>query len=87
MTLIQDLSAIGVVYPHFSGVVGKAIDEISRTHLNDDDREILSCMMKGWIESDMKIPGNISYQMVIDLMHRFGVDPTPIEHELEKFKK
>jgi len=52
-----------------------------------DDREIiiLTSFLESWINDDMKLSGRISYQDVIDLLNKFGVDSSPIEKKLNSY--
>jgi hypothetical protein len=85
--LISALGVIGRVYPHFSYTIGKAIDEISKSEISDVEKEIFQSLFNGWVQADMLLPGNISYQMVFDLMKKIGVDPSEGEKKLAYYDK
>ena len=41
--------------------------------LTDKDRQILECMSRTWIESDMPHPGDTCYQDAIDFLNKVGL--------------
>ena len=50
----------------------------------DKKTEIIECFLDGWIESGMRLPGDISYQDVIDLMIELKVSPDKIHNEINR---
>lgn len=41
--------------------------------MDEREREILECLVRGWIASDMPLYGDLSYQDVIDFLARCGI--------------
>ena len=54
--------------------------------ITNTDREILRVMAHQWFINEMRLPGGICYQDVIDMLKRFGVNPPPIETALKAFE-
>ena len=52
--------------------------------LDNNEKEILECLVRGWINSDLPLYGGLSYQAVMDLVQKLGGDPKPIELHLNK---
>lgn len=42
--------------------------------MNEREREILRCLAQEWLDGDMRLPGNICYQDVIDFLAKNGVE-------------
>ena len=85
--LISELGVIGHVYPYFNNTIHKAINEISKSKISEVEKEILQSLFNGWVQAEMRLPGNISYQMVFDLMEKIGVDTSEGEKELAYYDK
>ncbi len=83
--LINSLGAIAHVYPHFEGTIFKAIGEIGKSKFSELEKEILQSLFNGWVDAEMRLPGNISYQLVFDFLSENGIDVSKGEKELERF--
>lgn len=51
--------------------------------MTERDTEILECIVSGWIDSGMAIPGDVSYRDVQELLGRLGVDASKIAAEVQ----
>lgn len=47
---------------------------MGHTTVNEREREILRCLALEWLDGDMRLPGNICYQDVIDFLAKNGVE-------------
>lgn len=50
--------------------------------LNERELEILDCLVDGWLENDCLLPGDISYQDVIDFIKRLGMNGEKVKSHL-----
>jgi hypothetical protein len=52
--------------------------------VDEREKEILRCLAIEWVEGDMRLPGNICYQDVIDFLAKHGIEDPGIEKRLEE---
>lgn len=55
--------------------------------MNEREKEILRCLALEWLEGDMRLPGNICYQDVIDFLAKHGIEDPGIEAHLGEMSK
>lgn len=52
--------------------------------LTPQEIEIVECFFDEWVENEMSLPGDISYQKVIDFLQKIGIDPSKITARLDE---
>ena len=53
-------------------------------NLSKDELEIVECFVQGWDESGHKLFGGISYQAVMDLLNKLGLEvPSRLQYFLD----
>ena len=55
--------------------------------LNESEKRIMQCLLRSWVKNELRIYGDISYQMVLDFMAKLGVPTDSIEEILENYDK
>ena len=58
---------------------------IGWVNLSKDELEIVECFVQGWDESGHKLFGGISYQAVMDLLNKLGLEvPSRLQYFLDR---
>jgi len=55
--------------------------------MTEEQKEILECMFRAWINGGMPLYGGLSIQMVLDYMESLGIDIEPAENNLAELEK
>jgi len=51
--------------------------------LTEREREVVECMLRGWLRAEMPLYGGLAYIDVMNLMDKFGVDKSELVEQVQ----